>query len=750
MRASIVGATFLLVGAGAAATGAAVYTGDNVSMVGSDSMFNVVNDVMNACSIRFPDFPNHNLMSVGGGADAAVNDMGINEQQIGPLSRALASDEYCRVTLDPDGSGPQGAIPIQGTTESLLVGLDGVAVIGNAATTCAPNGVATGGTFALSGGGTYTIQGSLDVLRILYGGLDHDGNYDCNGDVRRSLVRSWGSLFASSCAAGNAACSGGLTHVWRTSDLSATADLFVNLVGFPGRGLGSSPKFGPQRPAQNPFCNSIDANLPSLAGGASPVFPVCSATVPCPHNFTCDGAGHCNGPVCGSNAGCPTGFSCSFPASDPPVGVCNQSLASLSDFDDLDPIRIPCLPSDSQQSVCSRKPADGLGLLLPIYLGDTLDDSRALYTGVDCDTGKCELVSPNSAAQVTLQHLRCPDGSAPLAGRCFMPYKVEGDGSHNFQCRARKMLNHCFPLTANDDARCYNKAMVSPVDGRPGNWAVDSLHRSMGGAFFRIHEHPAAPLPCTTGDVGAQIACLTNSEPCSLGITSREPAVLSSNQVLSVDGILPTDQNVTNLLTGTQPVYPIARRLYLTTLVGFNNLLGGEAELAQCFGDSALVRPAMLRENLVPVPGGVQCLDYDERLLPNAVPLPGCGSVTNNNACLTNPPVIGPTVADVQAILNDNHGTLGSACVNCHGPPSPAQGLDLTNVAAVVGTASTECGTKLRIAPGNSAASYLVDKIFGGAQDGGCFSGAAMPLNFPRLSDYEISRIAAWIDTGAK
>ena len=101
-----------------------------------------------------------------------------------------------------------------------------------------------------------------------------------------------------------------------------------------------------------------------------------------------------------------------------------------------------------------------------------------------------------------------------------------------------------------------------------------------------------------------------------------------------------------------------------------------------------------------------------------------------------------PTAADVQAILNAN-------CVGCHSGSRPARGLDLTDVKTAVGVAAAGCAAKLRIAPGQAAQSYLVDKLLGAAQDGGCFSGRQMPLNMPPLSASDIGVIRAWIDAGA-
>lgn len=117
-------------------------------------------------------------------------------------------------------------------------------------------------------------------------------------------------------------------------------------------------------------------------------------------------------------------------------------------------------------------------------------------------------------------------------------------------------------------------------------------------------------------------------------------------------------------------------------------------------------------------------------------PAPACTALASAIITCT------PTAADVQRIVDAN-------CVSCHSGPRPARGLDLVNVKAAVGVAAAGCPLKLRVAPGQAAHSYLVDKILGAAQDGGCFSGRQMPLNKPALASSDIAIISAWIDAGA-
>ena len=101
--------------------------------------------------------------------------------------------------------------------------------------------------------------------------------------------------------------------------------------------------------------------------------------------------------------------------------------------------------------------------------------------------------------------------------------------------------------------------------------------------------------------------------------------------------------------------------------------------------------------------------------------------------------------ADVYPII------LGQGCgtSSCHGGAAPAQGLDMSSEARadadLVGVPSAECAAKDRVAAGDLAGSYLVNKITGT----GLCAGSRMPLG-GELSEGEIETIEAWIATGAK
>src|SRR5262249_29975124 len=152
------------------------YDGNDIDANGSDALFNVTQSVLAMCPGKFADFADHPLRYFGGGSGVGAAGMISNTQQLAPMSRALRAAEYCSQSIDSDGTdGPEAARPAVDTTTGLLIGLDGVAIVANAATTCGVdgNGVAGAGTFAVgdsggtpgacpgcdAGGATYTIDG---------------------------------------------------------------------------------------------------------------------------------------------------------------------------------------------------------------------------------------------------------------------------------------------------------------------------------------------------------------------------------------------------------------------------------------------------------------------------------------------------------------------------------------------------------------------------------------------------------------
>jgi len=107
------------------------------------------------------------------------------------------------------------------------------------------------------------------------------------------------------------------------------------------------------------------------------------------------------------------------------------------------------------------------------------------------------------------------------------------------------------------------------------------------------------------------------------------------------------------------------------------------------------------------------------------------------------PESIGPNFSEIQAsIIEPNCATTG-----CHLGAAAPQGLRLDSANSygmLVGVASSEASSILRVAPGNPNNSYLIQKLEGTAS-----VGAQMPLGAPALEQAAIDVIRQWISDGA-
>ena len=107
------------------------------------------------------------------------------------------------------------------------------------------------------------------------------------------------------------------------------------------------------------------------------------------------------------------------------------------------------------------------------------------------------------------------------------------------------------------------------------------------------------------------------------------------------------------------------------------------------------------------------------------------------------PGALGPNFSEIQAnIFVPNCATTG-----CHLGAGAPQGLrldDANSYGMLVGVASSEESSILRVAPGDSGNSYLIHKLEGSAS-----VGAQMPLNAPALDQATINVIRQWITDGA-
>jgi hypothetical protein len=120
----------------------------------------------------------------------------------------------------------------------------------------------------------------------------------------------------------------------------------------------------------------------------------------------------------------------------------------------------------------------------------------------------------------------------------------------------------------------------------------------------------------------------------------------------------------------------------------------------------------------------------------------GAGSTCTMGSC--------SCAGDGVSFIVDVGPLLANSCTapGCHGFPAPAAGLDLRAGFAydsLVGVPSSQCLDRLRVAPGQPDASYLIDKITGVNL---CF-GTKMPKTGPGFTAEQIATISEWICTGA-
>lgn len=116
-------------------------------------------------------------------------------------------------------------------------------------------------------------------------------------------------------------------------------------------------------------------------------------------------------------------------------------------------------------------------------------------------------------------------------------------------------------------------------------------------------------------------------------------------------------------------------------------------------------------------------------------------------------PDLTPTFSSIQRdILAAADPSGRPACVECHNPNGVAfraVGLDMSAAGtfdSLVGVASRQKPTLLRVAPGDPENSYLIHKLEGRTD----IIGVRMPQRGPFLSAGQIAIIRRWIELGAR
>jgi hypothetical protein len=536
---------------------------------------------------------------------------------------------------------------------------------------------------------TYTIpagaSGWKDILKVIYGGVDNvSGTKSCASAIRYAVADTYSNVFQSGCSttdtsstgttatSGNGCrqktCTGATTscttigdgpaelrHAFRRDDASGTTDTFLSILGL------TKPKSVQDAACVSGFCNGFTGTAP-------------------PEDWRTDNV-----------------------ISDD-QGTANATKAGAYDWDyqDFDPIRRRCMDKDD---VCDRRGT--LGLVLAIVPTDFLTKSQAFSLTADTNgkaipgTSAASMLGTAQASTIPVYHScsgttsvvdgRCPNGVTQQTG-CQWPNTGDsntpaplGAGFNNYASNYNGKDNTPTEAPVNDvvyagwkvgaaDGRAYNK-IARDLGAAPTNLLVDkkiigTQPRKIVGAFYRLHAASeglgsAQELPGTGGtplcnerDATSQIACLTANDPCAIGYAGRGTLSNGFNTAaIRINQQAPTDDCVQRLLSSPTTAYPLARRLFLSSIVGFQNLFvagadGGntgkgnvnELALAQCMSNPAMMRTIITGHDFVPNGAGpttgpdggtvrsdqAVCYDFNENGTGQ------CATGSNSDACVGN------------------------------------------------------------------------------------------------------------------
>jgi ABC-type phosphate transport system substrate-binding protein len=639
-------ATFLAVGAGAVGTGAL----DNIRLQGSDTLFEITKNVLANCLGADPapgdqvlppvPWDMNGLYYDGTGSGNGEKQMKTSIQTVAPMSRFLQTTNTCGATLP---AGPD-------TAEGIVFALDGLSVVTSKAngdscngavtdcdrTTEPTAGLAYSKTITLTDMSTYTFTSWRDVLRVLFAGMDHNGgnsfaNRNCNSILRQSVANNWGNLFEAPCAT----CTQ-VEHAFRRDDASGTTDVFVALLGLPAITNGNAGS------VNTPFCNAalLSDPLPMFVNRLPP------------------------------------------------------------DFQDNDPIRRPCTGTNNSvgspgappanvatKQVCAAKRS--LGLVQPIYATDFLSPAES-FPNTPCAAGSFIFGAVAKQVNATGTGLtsvgaRCPNGDIQvLGGSCLIPTTASGDP----RCLAAFNTKPAFifdntpvdgQVPSGADGRVYN-LHLRQANGLYQNDRRQPLARPIEGAAYRIHSTRTMSGPdftintCNIADETSQIGCLVHASPCSVGFAGRAATTEPNTIGLKVNAVSDDTTCIRSF------AYPLSRKLYLNSMIGFENVTGQELALAQCYTGSGLTAPATLSglitsNGFITLGTAPYCEDFNKEMISSG----GCSTAagTNTNACSNNVAPI-PTASttcgnavveqfeecDEGAALNGTAGHCTTACRN--------------------------------------------------------------------------------------
>ena len=612
MKKTMLIATFLAVGAGSAGVSA-------LDLKGSDTLKEFTLSVINAAVCPGAT----SLVYIGGGSGAGESAMTTNPvtQAVAPMSRFLQVG---------------GATP--NLAEGVAFAADGITIVASKAhAACDPNATSGTGCTAQAGGlrqsgtlnngaytiGTAAVAGWRDVLRLVFFGLSNSTGAnpnptaatplrDCASAARTDLVNNYGNLFQDA-ACGTGGCTQ-LTHAWRRDNLSGTTDVF--------RELTSAKAY--------PFCS----NRFAVDSTASVTYPTVLST------------------------GAPL-FDDAYqdfdPIRRPCVGGSSGQGAFLPAPTNNGTVQPP-FPSAIAEQVCG--PRGTLGLVLPVRAPVGISGEITVtdaFPTKPCLRGSFNFGPapkvPGSATRDTL----CPNGDVPLgnvaadynpatgqvvgsSGLCLIPAAADGDSQCiNGRNNLPAVIDPPNPALVATDGRVYNLHMYGPgstptykVDVEVGKTPASNVNRQIVGDFARIHSTrtliAAGPTcPGTSGsgrccdkfDSTDQIGCLSDADACSIGFSGRtalDQTLVTSGTTetvfgASLAGIGNRQECIANV------TYPLARKVFINSIPGFENATAAEKALAACFsgnvsGGATQFASLLSAGGLFPIAGGPACQTF--------------------------------------------------------------------------------------------------------------------------------------------
>jgi len=558
---------------------------------------------------------------------------------VSQCSNNPVAGEDCNATTDPTtGLAYTKAFD---TTVACTVDADCASLNGGAGVTC--NTTTSRCRYTLGAGLTGTADDWKDALRLIYGGMDaNDGstiaNRDCDGAIRVALVNNWGNIFEGTCTAGGCT---QLHHAFRRDDESGTTDTFVSALGLPSINLTNNV---------SPFCNALAADQDNVSTQAcvkdADCFDFdCNETtglcrLPRRPYFTdmqdfdrirrpCVGTGNLPGP--------PTGTLGNPPPSEPTEQVCNRD-GTLGLVVPIQPPPVGTSNENYPVKYC-RRGVFSLGAastveVLPPPTGTVRDR---------CPNGDVTFFNGCYIPEATDGDTACVNGRNNLPG-----FKLD--------------LANAIAVDGRVYNRILRKGGTGPDKGTLPTVVRNTQQVDVVNAFYRIHttrSMAAAPSfknVCRgEADATSQLGCLVVSSQCSLsfaGNSAASVAAPNTNLVgstcntsadcgvggtceakctttgaactvdadcgtgagincgictyapenpgaLEVAALEPSDLCVRKLLPGSIGTpYPIARKLFVNTLDGFEALSAqslasphSELGLAQCFSTDSIVHP---------------------------------------------------------------------------------------------------------------------------------------------------------------